>query len=147
MKKLGLPFALALCLSPFAARAQVLMRVQVALPAAPSLVVVQPGVQVVENQDEEIFFVSGWYWVQRDGYWYRARSPRRDFVFVESRRVPGAIIRLPPGHYRHWRRAEYREERRERHQERKEWRERERHRDHDRGHGRGHDGDRHAQRD
>jgi len=145
MKRLGLPFALALSLSPLAARAQVLMRIQVALPAAPPLVVVQPGVQVVENQDEEIFFSNGWYWVERDGYWYRARNPRSAFVFVESRRVPVAIVRLPRGHYRHWRRAEYREERRERHEERKEWRERERHRG--RGHDHGHDGDRHDRRD
>ena len=108
MKRLGLPFALALSLLPLAARAQILMRVQVAVPAAPSLVVVQPGVQVVENQDEEIFFSNGWYWVQRDGYWYRARNPHSAFVFVEYRRVPGAIVRLPPGHSRHWRRAEFR---------------------------------------
>jgi hypothetical protein len=140
MKRLGLPFALALSLLPLAAaRAQVAVRIQVALPAAPPLVVVKPGVQVVENQDEEVFFSNGWYWVQRDGYWYRARNPRSAFVSVERRRVPVAIVRLPPGHYRHWRHAEVREERRERRAERKEFRERERHRE--RGH------DRHGRRD
>src|SRR4051812_36325066 len=135
MKRLGLPFALALLLSPLAARAQVAVRVQVALPAAPALVVVQPGVQVVENYDEEVFFANGWYWVQRDGYWYRARTPRSAFVVVERRRVPVAIVRLPPGHYRHWRREQVREERREH----REWQKRERHRE--RGH------DRHGRRD
>src|SRR5207248_11080075 len=139
MRRSGLPFALALSLLPLAARAQA-VRIEIALPAAPPLVVVQPGVQVVENQDEEVFYSSGWYWVQRDGYWYRARNPRSAFVLVERHRVPVAIVRLPPGHYRHWR-GEVREERRERHEERREWQKRERHRGH------GHDRERQARRD
>ena len=133
MKRLALAFALALSLSPLAARAQA-VRIQVALPVAPPLVVVEPGVQVVENYDEEVFYSNGWYWVQRDDHWYRARNPRSGFVFVELRRVPVAIVRLPPGHYRHWRREEARAERRE-------WKERERHREHRRDH------DRHDRRD
>ena len=139
MKRLGLPFALALSLLPLAARAQA-VRIEVGLPAAPPLVVVQPGVQVVENQDEEVFYSNGWYWVQRDGYWYRARNPRSAFVFVDRRRVPVAVVHLPPGHYRHWRREEAREERRE-------WREHER-REWHKGHGRDRDrGERHDRHD
>ena len=139
MKRPGLPFALALSLSPLAARAQVAVRIQVALPAAPPLVVVQPGVQVVAEQDEEVFYANDWYWVQRDANWYRARTPRSAFVFVERRRVPLAIVRLPPGRYRHWRREEAREERREwRAHERRAW-----HKDH----GRDRDRDRHDRRD
>src|SRR3954469_20814060 len=139
MKRLGLPFALALSLSPLAARAQA-VRIQIALPAAPPLVVVQPGVQVVADQDEEVFYSNGWYWVQRDGYWYRAHNPRSGFLFVERRHVPVAVVRLPPGHYRHWRREEARKER-------KEWREHER-RGGRKEHGRDHDrGDRHDRRE
>src|SRR3954463_12577262 len=132
MKRLGLPFALALLLSPLAARAQA-VRIQIALPAAPPLVVVQPGVQVVADQDEEVFYSNGWYWVQRDGYWYRARNPRTGFLFVEHRRVPVAVVRLPPGHYRHWRREEARKERREFREHERRGGRKEHGRDHDRG--------------
>jgi hypothetical protein len=53
-------------------------------------------------------------------------------VYVERRFVPVALVRLPPGHYRHWRRAEVREERRE-------FREHQRHeRKKEHEHGRGH---------
>jgi hypothetical protein len=135
MKRLAFLFALALSLLPAAARAQVAGRIQVALPTAPPLVVVQPGVQVVADQDEEVFYTRGWYWVQRDGGWYRARAPRSSFVYVERRLVPVALVRSPPGHYRHWRREEAREDRREwkehQHRERKKEHEHEReHHDH-----------------
>jgi hypothetical protein len=125
MKRIAFLFALALSSLPAAARAQVAVRIQVALPAAPPLVVVEPGVQVVEDHDEEVFYSRGFYWVQRDGVWYRARGPRSSFVYVERRFVPVALVRMPEGHYRHWRREEAREERRDfrqhqRHERRKE---------------------------
>jgi hypothetical protein len=131
MKKLAFLFACAIALSslPAAARGQVAVQIQIALPAAPPLVVVQPGVQVVEDQDEEVFYTRGWYWVQRDGVWYRARAPRASFVFVDRRFVPVALVRMPPGHYRHWRREEARDDRRE-------WKEHRRHerkKEHDHG--------------
>ena len=107
MKRLALVFALTLSSIPSFARAQVGVQIHVALPAAPPLVVVQPGVQVVENHEEEIFFTNGWYWVRRDGAWYRARSPRAAFVWVEPRRVPVAIYRTPPGQYRYWRHEQH----------------------------------------
>src|SRR4051812_35198732 len=111
MKKIASLLALAMLSLPVAARAQVGVQIQVALPAAPPLVVVQPGVQVVEDQDEEVFFTNGWYWVRRDDAWYRARGPRATFVYVASRRVPVVLARMPPGHYRHWRREHARAER------------------------------------
>jgi hypothetical protein len=77
--------------------------IQMNLPAVlPPLVVVQPGVQVVQDFDEEIFFVGGHYWVRRDGTWYRARDPRARWYYVRPERVPVALVRAPPGHYRHW---------------------------------------------
>ena len=78
------------------------MNIQLGLPAAPPMVVVQPGVQVVENYDEEVFYTGGWYWVRRDGRWWRARQPRAEFRYVEQRWVPVSIVRVPPGQYRHW---------------------------------------------
>jgi hypothetical protein len=98
---LSLLLALAF-LAPAAARAQVGVNIQLGLPAAPPMVVVQPGVQVVENYDEEVFYTGGWYWVRRDGRWWRARQPRAEFRYVEQRRVPVTIVRVPPGQYRQW---------------------------------------------
>lgn len=100
-----LPCLVALLSAP--ALAQVKVDVQVALPtitfqAPPPLVVVQPGVQVVEDFDEEVFFVDGWYWVRRGDRWFRAKDHRGGWVVVEPRLVPVAIVKLPPGQYRHW---------------------------------------------
>lgn len=88
-----------LLLHPAPAQAGVHVDVHLGLPVAPPLVVVQPGVQVVENFDEEVYFTSGHYWVRREGAWYRARRPRAAFVMVPPRAVPVALIRMPPGQY------------------------------------------------
>jgi len=112
MKRLILSFALALSVLPASARAQVDMQINIGLPVAPPMVVVQPGIQVVENYNEEVFFVGGWYWCRRGDAWYRARTPRASFVYVEPYYVPTRLAYLPPpGHYRHWDRARLREER------------------------------------
>jgi hypothetical protein len=139
MTRLVMALALVLSLLPAAARAQVDVKIHLALPAAPPLVVVQPGVQVVENYQEEVFFTNGWYWVRRDDHWWRARTPRATFVHVEPRRVPVAIYRLPPGHYKHWRKAEAKAERRDWKQhekaERREWKDERKQEKHERRHG------------
>jgi hypothetical protein len=124
--------ALALLLAPFAARAQVGIHIDIGLPASPPLVVVQPGVQVVEGFREEVFVSGGWYWCRRDDGWYRARSPQSQFLWVEPRRVPVALVRVPRGQYRNWHRAEhaeFREHKRAVHEEQRERRE-ERHEEH-----------------
>ena len=146
MKRLALCFALALTMLPAAARAQVDVRIQVGLPVAPPLVVVQPGIQVVENFNEEVFYTGGYYWCRRDNGWYRARGPRAAFVYVQPRRVPVGLVRLPPGHYRHYGREQARAEHREwkEHQkaEHREWKEHEkaerREQKEERKHGHGH---------
>jgi hypothetical protein len=137
MKRLALLFFFALSTLPGSARAQVAVQIHVGLPVAPPLVVVQPGVQVVENYDEEVFFTNGWYWVRRDGGWYRARAPRAAFVYVEPRRVPVTLVRIPPGQYRHWRREDHHEWKEHRKAERREWKEARKH-EHEHGHGHGH---------
>lgn len=124
MKRLALLFVLALSALPAVAKAQVGVQIRVALPVAPPLVVVQPGIQVVEDFDEEVFFTGGWYWVRRDGGWYRARAPRAAFAWVEPRRVPAGLVRLPPGQYKHWRKAEHKAWKEEEKAERKEMKER-----------------------
>lgn len=101
---------LVVCLSAPLARAQVDIRINVPLPtivfpAPPALVVVQPGVQVVEDYDDEVFFVDGAYWCRRDGRWFRAKTHSGGWVVVEEHLVPRPIVVLPPGQYRRWKRG------------------------------------------
>ncbi len=90
------------------ANAQVDVQIRVNFPVirfetAPPLVVVSPGVQVVEDYDEEIFFVSGWYWYRWQGGWYRRRNYQAgEWVVVAPARVPRTLVRIPPGHYKHY---------------------------------------------
>lgn len=124
MRKLAIPFAALLAVAAAPARAQVGIRIELGLPVAPHLVVVQPGIQVVEGFRDEVFFQGGWYWCRRPDGWYRSRSPQARFEWIEGRRVPGVLVRMPAGRYRNWhheeRHMERREERRgERHEERR----------------------------
>jgi hypothetical protein len=102
MKPATLSLAILLAVCPSIAQAQVNIHIDIGLPVAPPLVVVEPGLQVVEGFREEVFFRDGWYWCRRPEGWYRAHSPRERFDRVDIHRVPGELIRLPEGHYRYW---------------------------------------------
>lgn len=128
--------AIALLALAFAAPARadgmIQTSITISLPRVlPRLVVVQPGVQVVEDLDEEVFFVDGWYWVRRGNFWYRARDHRRAWVYVEPRYVPHGIDRLPPGQYRRFRHAEWKAMKEEEKARRREAREEEKERRHE----------------
>lgn len=95
--------------------AQVRIDVQIPLPtitfqAPPPLVVVQPGVQVVEDFDDEVFFVDGWYWVRRDVRWYRTKDHRGGWVLVDGPGVPPTLVKLPPGRYKRWKKHHERDD-------------------------------------
>ena len=78
--------------------------VTLGLPAVlPPLIVVQPGVRVVSDFDDKVFFVDGYYWVRRDGGWLRARDHRAAWYRVEPRYVPRPLVQAPPGRYKHYR--------------------------------------------
>jgi hypothetical protein len=140
MRKLALALAVLIGL-PAIAQAQASVDVRIDLPfLLPRLVVVSPGVQVVPEVDEEVFFVDGHYWVRRDARWYRSRSHRSGWVLVPRAVVPARLVKIPNGKYRRWKPvpAAYRDgDRRHDH-------------DHDRyddrGRGRGHDDGRHDDR-
>jgi hypothetical protein len=90
-------------LLPRPAAAQVSISLQLDLPVVlPALVVVEPGIQVVPQVNEEIFFVDGYYWVRRDSHWYRSHDHRRGWVVIENRGVPARLVQYPPGHYRRY---------------------------------------------
>jgi len=90
----------------FALFMQVQVRVTVPavrFEAAPPMVEVQPGVMVVHDSDQEVFFADGRYWTRGvDGRWYRANDHRGGWAVAEPRAVPPRIVGLPPGQYRHY---------------------------------------------
>jgi hypothetical protein len=104
MRLTTLSMTLLLSLYPSLARAGVSFQLSIGIPAAPPLVAVAPGIQVVEGCPEEVFFSAGWYWCRRPDGWYRARTPRDRFDWIDARRVPAGMLRQPPGAYRNWHR-------------------------------------------
>ncbi len=68
----------------------------------PAVVLAAPGIYVIPDYPEEVFFVGGFYWVVRGDRWYRSAGPRSRWVLVERRHVPSKIIRVPRGKYKHW---------------------------------------------
>lgn len=76
---------------------------KIPLPEVPRLVVIQPGVKVVQDFDDEVFLHEDVYWARRGDRWYRTSDRHGKFVVVETRLVPEPLRRLPPGRYRHYR--------------------------------------------
>ena len=107
------------CVAPGLALAQASVQIRIGFQAPPPLVVVSPGVRVVPDYDEEVFFVDGFYWTRQDAVWYRTRDYRGGWVVVPPRRVPVALVRIPPGQYKHWRKDQEKAEKREIKAERK----------------------------
>ena len=105
MRLLRKTVAVALVLLPGLALGQ--LQISLSFPEPPQLVVVSPGVQVVPNLDEEVFFNGGFYWHRRAGHWYRARDHRGSWALVEPRLVPGELVRVPPGQYRRFKVEEH----------------------------------------
>jgi hypothetical protein len=82
-------------------------------PPAPHLVFrSQPRLRLIPGQriyvvddpgvgDNDCFRYGGYYWVFRDGYWYRAPSWRSRFVVVDPRYVPTVFYHVPPAHWKH----------------------------------------------
>ncbi len=124
---------------PGVAAAQASVDIHFDLPVVlPRMVVVSPGVQVVPEVREEVFFHDGWYWVRRDDYWYRSHDHRGGWMLVPTRRVPPGLARIPPGQYRNWKAAKAERKAERRAEKRHERDEREWDRDHGHGHGNGH---------
>jgi hypothetical protein len=144
-KQLLLAVGLLALAIPAAPLADVQVRLRMGFPAVlPPLVVVQPGVRVVQDFDEEVFFIGGYYWVQRDGNWYRARDHRGTWTYVKQGKLPAALIHHQPGRYRHWQHDERRAWPDPQHARRdaRHWKPTD-HRERHQGNGGGHDGDGH----
>jgi hypothetical protein len=69
----------------------------------PPLIVVEPGLSVVGDLDEEVFYSDGYYWARQDRGWYRTHDHRSGWARIDDRQVPRSVYRAPPGQYRHYR--------------------------------------------
>src|SRR5579871_6231531 len=68
---------------------------------APDLVEVSPGVQVIYDYDEPVFFSDGFYWRQENGIWFSSRSYRGGWGRYEG--VPVRFRTLNTRAYVHYR--------------------------------------------
>ncbi len=96
---------LAIAFSPTPALAQ--LSVQVGAPAPEfqiqiggPLVAIGPGIWVLPNSDDEVFFNGGWYWARSHGRWYRSHGRRGGWAVVQDGYVPRPLIGMAPGRYR-----------------------------------------------
>jgi hypothetical protein len=71
----------------------------------PDLVTVSPGVQVIADYDEPIFYTDGFYWRYYGGVWYRSTVYTGGWVYAQP---PVAVLRIDrPYGYAHYRPAGY----------------------------------------
>jgi hypothetical protein len=67
----------------------------------PDLAYVEPGVYVVADYDDPVFYADHVYWRFQDGVWYRSRSYRGGWAVTAH--VPVAVRRIDhPASYRHY---------------------------------------------
>jgi hypothetical protein len=72
---------------------------------SPDLVYAAPGVSVIADYDEPIFFSGGFYWWNYDGYWYRSRNYTGGWIYASP---PVAVARINnPYNYRRYRPSGY----------------------------------------
>jgi hypothetical protein len=71
----------------------------------PDLVYAEPGVQVVVDNDESVFYADNYYWRNDGGRWYRSSQYNRGWVDASP---PQVVARIQtPTRYRHYRPAGY----------------------------------------
>jgi hypothetical protein len=71
-------------------------------PVLPPLVLIEPGISVLGDLDEEVFYADGSYWARDDAEWYRASDPHGAWDRVDRMQVAPALVRYPRGRYRHF---------------------------------------------
>jgi hypothetical protein len=141
---LGVAAIFGTLLSARASFAEVDVHIGLNIPPPPSIVFRhEPPVVVVPQTDVyyvpeasgyDMYRYGSWWYVNRDGYWYRSRTYNGPFAVVEYNRLPRAIVGVPK-HYRHHphRHHERYGDAPDRHDHRgKDHRGKHRHRDHDR---------------
>lgn len=73
--------------------------------STPDLVYVSPGVQVIADYDEPIFYSNGFYWRYYGDTWYRSNTYTGGWIYA---RPPAAVLRIDrPYAYRRYRPSGY----------------------------------------
>jgi hypothetical protein len=67
----------------------------------PELVVISPGVQVIADYDEPIFYSERYYWRNQGGFWYRSSSHNRGWARVSVAPVAIRSIERPSAYIRY----------------------------------------------
>jgi len=100
-----------------AANAQTRLGVSLSIGDAPPppVIVVRQEPHVVYVPEARVYYVDdsrddwfrvGTYWyIEREGYWYRASSYRGPYRVIERRYVPTTVWRVPKRHWKHYDRA------------------------------------------
>ncbi len=68
------------------------------------LVEIMPGIYVYEDDPQEVFYVSGFYWRRHGSTWHRSSYYDRDYHEIDVNIVPSQVRVLPQGRYVHYRR-------------------------------------------
>lgn len=76
-----------------------------ATTVAPDLVYVSPGVQVIADYDEPVFYADNFYWRHSGGVWYRSSYHTGGWIYASPPRAVLSIDR--PYNYRRYRPAGY----------------------------------------
>ena len=106
---LALAFALS-GLSATQAQARVDVHVGISIPAPPVVrfeaeppveIVPQTQVYYAPEPDYDLYRYGGWWYVNRDGYWYRSHNYNGPFGPVVYESVPHAIIAVPGSYHHH----------------------------------------------
>lgn len=95
---------------PMVGFAQVNVTVGVPVPSfelqvGSPLVYVSPGVWVLPESEDEVFYNGGWYWARHGNHWYRTHGRQGGWVVIDDGYVPRPVVRMT-GRYRNWRAPE-----------------------------------------
>ena len=95
-------FAIVVGAAAIAPSACVPTEVQVQGSVAPRLVMVDPGVWIVENSPYAVYYSDGYYWQYSGGLWYRSPYYDSGFARVEIGFVPRLVVGgYRPAHVRY----------------------------------------------
>ena len=111
---LGLLAVIALVCSASVAHAQVSVDIGVNLPGPPSLVIIPHSpVAYAPAVPANLFFYGGDYYAFKGGHWYVSPVYAGPWAIVAPPHIPAPLLavpvryyRAPPGHWKHWARAE-----------------------------------------
>lgn len=90
------------CAARVYSRGYVAYSAPVVFVEAPELVYVEPGVYVVRNYDDAVYYSDGYYWCNRGGVWYHTAYWNDPWVTVSVNVVPSIFVHRDHRTYVHY---------------------------------------------